>query len=145
MRTPPLALLQSLQLLITSVCVHWLQDIIQQSTKGEVQVARLDSAARQMAAFAQSNRLRQLASLMVARNSPAEELQELRELFSGDPPPPYSPAARSAVTDVSEGGMPAEVKMAQLSFCTQKLAVMLNSRPSYFLSDINCQKSLTHS
>lgn len=48
-------------------------------------MARLDSAARQMAAFAQSNRLRQLASLMVARNSPAEELQELRELFSGAP------------------------------------------------------------
>jgi len=57
-------------------------DIIQQSAKGELQVARLDSAARQMSAFAQSNRLRQLASLMVARNSPAEELQELRELFS---------------------------------------------------------------
>lgn len=60
-----------------------MQDIIQQSAKGELQVARLDSAARQMSAFAQSNRLRQLASLMVARNSPAEELQELRELFSG--------------------------------------------------------------
>ncbi len=62
------------------------QDIIQHSAKGELQVARLESAARQMSAFAQSNRLRQLASLMVARNSPAEELQELRELFSGEAP-----------------------------------------------------------
>lgn len=57
-------------------------DIIQQSAKGELQVARLENAARQMSAFAQSNRLRQLASLMVARHSPADELQELRELFS---------------------------------------------------------------
>lgn len=60
-----------------------MQDIIQQSAKGELQVARLENAARQMSAFAQSNRMRQLASLMVARHSPAEELQELRELFSG--------------------------------------------------------------
>lgn len=60
-----------------------MQDIIQQSAKGELQVARLENAARQMSAFARSNRMRQLASLMVARHSPAEELQELRELFSG--------------------------------------------------------------
>lgn len=57
-------------------------DIIQQSAAGEVQVARLENAARQMSAFAQSNRLRQLASLLTAQHSPAEELHELRELFS---------------------------------------------------------------
>ena len=48
------------------------QDIIQSSTKGELQVAQLEQAARQMSAFAQSNRLKQLASLIVARTSPAE-------------------------------------------------------------------------
>lgn len=48
------------------------QDIIQSSAKGELQVAQLESAARQMSAYAQSNRLKQLASLIVARTSPAE-------------------------------------------------------------------------
>lgn len=49
-----------------------LQDIIQHSAKGELHVAQLESAARQMSAYAQSNRLKQLASLIVARTSPAE-------------------------------------------------------------------------
>ena len=48
------------------------QDIIQHSAKGELHVAQLESAARQMSAYAQSNRLKQLASLIVARTSPAE-------------------------------------------------------------------------
>ena len=48
------------------------QDIIQQSGAQEMQVAQLETAARQMATFAQSNRLKQLASLIVARTSPAE-------------------------------------------------------------------------
>ncbi len=37
-----------------------------------MQVATLEAAARQMSAYAQSNRLKQLASLIVARTSPAE-------------------------------------------------------------------------
>jgi hypothetical protein len=49
-----------------------LQDIIQHSAKGELHVAQLETAARQMSAYAQSNRLKQLASLIVARTSPAE-------------------------------------------------------------------------
>ncbi len=97
-------------------------------------MARLDSAARQMAAFAQSNRLRQLASLMVARNSPAEELQELRELFSGAPSLPASlphalPYQRLQCRMGTKVGRftPSPVILALLSFFTQKLAVMMNS------------------